>query len=276
MNISPVLQKTFGRSVLQIQKYSPQILTGLGIAGLVTAGVIAAKQTLKLEETLDNSNTRLQATKDATEIGDATQADVNKAVARNTVDLVKLYWFPVTLAAGSVVTILVGHRILHQRNLALIGAYTTLEQAFAAYRARVVEEHGEEADEKYRFGIRDVEETVDGKKVKSQTVDAGVSDYTFIFEPGNDNWTGRHEHNVFFLEKFQNIFNDTLRARKHVVLQDVTRALGFEDTAIAAVTGWVYDKNTGDDYIDFGIKPLEDGRFMLDFNVDGVILDHLA
>lgn len=273
MNISPVLQKTFSRSVLQIQKYSPQILTGLGIAGLVTAGVIAAKQTLKLEETLDASNERLLATKDAVEAGEAAQKDVNKAVARNTVDLVKLYWFPVTLGLGSVVTILVGHRILHQRNLALIGAYTTLEQAFSAYRQRVIEEHGEEADEKYRFGIRDVEETIDGKKVKSQTVDAGVSDYTFIFEPGNENWTGKYEHNLFFLEKFQNIFNDQLRARKHVFLQDVTRALGFEDTKIAAVTGWVEGQSSGDEFINFNIKALPDGRFLLDFNVDGIILD---
>jgi len=38
MNISPILQRTISRGALQLRKYSPQILTAVGIGGLITAG----------------------------------------------------------------------------------------------------------------------------------------------------------------------------------------------------------------------------------------------
>jgi hypothetical protein len=273
MNISPALQRTLSRSALKVSKYSPQILTAVGIAGLVTAGIIAAKNTLKLEETLDNSRNRLELVKEHPE---ATQSDVNKVYAKNVFDLAKLYGIPVTLSVASIVAILVGHNILHKRNLALIAAYKGLEQAFSEYRKRVVEEYGEDVDEKFRYGIRDVVDVgEDGKKVKSQTVSDTGSDYIMSFGPENDNWTGNHEHNLFYVTRGQQWFNDKLQAQGHVFLQDVTRYLGLPDSKVGAVTGWVYDKNTGDDYIDFGIKDLQNshGYILLDFNVDGVILD---
>lgn len=274
MNISPTLQRTLSRSALQLQKYSPQILTAVGIAGLVTAGVLAAKNTLKLESTLDTARERLEDVKSEEE---HTQKDVNRAVAKNVVDLGKLYWVPVTLATGSVVAILVGHNILHKRNLALVAAYKGLEQAFSEYRKRVIEEYGEEKDEKFRYGVRDVvtvdEET--GKKTKSQEITVPNSDYIFSFGPENDNWNGKHEHNLFFVTRFQNIFNDKLQAHGHVFLNEVLDALGIERTKAGAVTGWVWKAGSGDDFIDFGIKDWQDsnGYILLDFNVDGVILD---
>ena len=274
MNISPTLQRTLSRSALQLQKYSPQILTAVGIAGLVTAGVLAAKNTLKLESTLDTARERLEDVKSEEE---HTQKDVNRAVAKNVVDLGKLYWVPVTLATGSVVAILVGHNILHKRNLALVAAYKGLEQAFSEYRTRVNEEYGEEKDEKFRYGVRDVvtvdEET--GKKTKSQEITVPNSDYIFSFGPENDNWNGKHEHNLFFVTRFQSIFNDKLQAHGHVFLNEVLDALGIERTKAGAVTGWVWKAGSGDDFIDFGIRDWQDsnGYILLDFNVDGVILD---
>lgn len=273
MNISPALQRTLRRTGLKVSKYSPQILTAVGIAGLVVAGVIAAKNTLKLEETLDNSRNRLEAVKDHPE---ATQADVNKAYAKNIFDLAKLYGIPVTLAAGSIVAILVGHNILHKRNLALVAAYKGLEQAFSEYRKRVVEEYGEDVDEKFRYGLKDVT-TVgeDGKKVKTVERVGSNSDYLMEFGPDNDNWSGNHEHNLFYVTRAQNYFNDMLQTKGHIFLQDVTRHLGIPDSKVGAVTGWVYSVGSGDDYIDFGIKDMQDshGYILMDFNVDGVILD---
>lgn len=282
MNISPALQRTLTRTSLKLQKYSPQILTVVGIAGLVTAGVIAAKNTLKLEETLDNSRNRLDLVKERAENPVAgeelvTQQDINKVYVKNLYDLAKLYAVPVTLTAASIVSILVGHKILHERNLALIAAYKGLEQAFSEYRKRVTDEYGADVDEKFRYGIRDITEVDEttGKKVKSQTVDSSVSDYLMEFGPDNDNWSGNHDHNMFYVTRGQQWFNDKLQTQGHVFLQDVTRYLGLPDSRVGAVTGWVYDKGTGDDYIDFGIKDMQEshGYILMNFNVDGVILD---
>lgn len=269
MNISPTLRRTVSRTALKISKYSPQILTAVGIAGLVTAGVIAAKNTLKLEETLEVAKTRIDAVED--------DAGKTQAYAKNIFDLAKLYGVPLTLGAASIVSILVGHKILHKRNLALVAAYKGLEQAFSEYRKRVIEEHGEEADEKYRYGIRDVTTEVDGKKVKSQEINIPKNDYLFEFGPGStDNWTGNHDHNLFYVTRAQQWMNDLLQVRGHVFLQDVTRLLGFSDTAVGAVTGWIYGGD-GDDFVDFKIKDLQEthGYILLDFNVDGVIFDKI-
>ena len=278
MNISSALQTGVSQSAAKISKYSPQLLTGVGIIGLIAAGVVAAKQTLKLEETLDTSNARLENVKHHIEEGNATQKDVNKAVVQNTVDLVKLYWVPVTIGVASTTLILVGHSILHKRNVALIGAYATLQDV-DNYRARVVEEYGVEADEKFRYGFRDtVEVDEKGKKTTVRTVDSSSSSYLFSLGPENDNWNGRHDLNEFFVTRMlQNIANDKLQARGHLFLNDVLRMLGIEDTRAGAVTGWVYKSGIGDDFISFGIKDLQEsqGYILLDFNVDGVILDHI-
>jgi hypothetical protein len=285
MNISTTLQRTLNRSFLQVQKYSPQILTGVGIAGLVAAGVIAAKQTLKLESTLDDARNRIDSAKvvevrdedgNVTAVEPGSQTGINKAYIRNTYELGKLYWAPVTLAGASVVLILAGHQILHKRNIALVGAYKSLEQAFAEYRKRVIEEHGEEADADYRYGIREVTETgEDGKKHKVQVVNGVDSNYIYSFGPENENWDGHHEQNMFRLTRIQNYFNDMLPAKGHIFLNEVLQNLGFPHDAKGAVTGWVYKAGSGDDYIDFGLRDLQDshGYVLLDFNVDGIILD---
>lgn len=271
MKISPQLQRVFGKTSLQLQKYSPQILTVAGIAGLVAAGVIAAKQTLKLEPTLETANARMEEARSDEE--NSSKA-VRSAYIHNVIDLGKLYWAPVTLAAGSTVLILVGHNILHKRNVALIGAYKGLEQAFSEYRKRVIEEHGAEADEKYRYGIRDVTDVDPESGKKTKRVEVSENPFVFRFDQSNANWNGSDEANMYFVKRFELIFNDLLTTKGHVFLNEVLDALDIPRTPAGQVLGWVHNKNNGDDYVDFGIKDLQktNGYILLNFNVDGDIL----
>ena len=63
--------------------------------------------------------------------------------------------------------------------------------------------------------------------------------------------------------------------------------LGIERSIAGQCVGWVYDKNRedhGDNYVDFGIQEVYRKRsaepgdyekvYLLDFNVDGPIIDH--
>lgn len=286
MNISPKLTQLLGRSVLQAQKHSPVILTGTGVVALLGAGVLAAKATLKLDETLTEAETRLDRAKALVEAGSDEPAIVTRTVVHNALQVGKLYWQPAVLAISGTVLVLAGHRILHQRNAALVVAYNGLETAFKTYRQRVVEKYGDEVDKEIRYGIRtDKVEQPDGKKKSVTTVDrASTSEYIFDFGPNNENWVGNYEHNMFFLTGHTNIFNDLLRSRGHLFLSEVLDGLGIPRTPASIVTGWIYDpkkekdpNHKGDNYVDLGIVDLWDthGYILLDINVDGTIYDKI-
>ena len=88
--------------------------------------------------------------------------------------------------------------------------------------------------------------------------------------------------NYYFLMARQNYWNDKLRFRGQVFLNEVLDDLGFDQTDTGAITGWIW-QGDGDNMIDFGFEPAAsaqmqmflDGQIpdtVLDFNVDGVII----
>jgi hypothetical protein len=109
--------------------------------------------------------------------------------------------------------------------------------------------------------------------------------YARIFDEYNPNWSKSPEENRYFLQCAQSMFNDQLKAKGHVFLNDVYETLGFDKTPAGQVVGWVYNSDNGDNFIDFGIfdtasNPVrtrfinsEQPSVLLDFNVDGVMYD---
>lgn len=284
MNISPAIQKAFSQGLLQVQKHAPAILTTIGIGSVVTATVLTAKNTLKLEETLDEGQDRLRWTKEQIQEGEVKEGALTAAYVRNSVEVAKLYLFPTTLLIGGVLCILGGQHILNKRNAALAAAYNGLAASYEAYRERVREEYGEEKEREIFYGERTVEETVDGKKVKRKVlVDAEHvgHPYRFVYDMQNENWTGFHDTNVFRLQTAQNMFNDMLRRNGHVMLRDILTTLGIQDTPASCVVGWIYDPDNpdhvGDNFIEFNIRDYQSeyGYILLDFNCDGTIFDKI-
>lgn len=282
MNISPAITDALGSALLQLQKHAPVILTTAGIAGVVTAGVLAAKATLKLEDTVDRAEDRLKHAK-------GTQQSQVKAVAINTASIVKLYGPSVTLGVVSLVCIVSAQNILHKRNLGIALAYKGLEETYNRYRERVVESYGEEVDRDFHLGLR-TEEVTDEKgkkhKVKVLTENASYGGTTFLFGPGNVNWQGTHEFNEFFLNTQQNVLNDLLNFRGHVTVNEVLDKLGMERTKDGFVTGWIKKNPKGDGWIDFRAQLLDSpmakeleypdrGTWILDLNIDGLIWDQI-
>jgi len=282
MNISPNITNALGRSLSQLQKHSPVILTTAGVVGVVTAGVLAARATLKLEETVDNARLRLDLAEKSDEI------TKTQAVTANTISLVKLYGPSITLGAVSLICIISAQNILHKRNAAIALAYKGLEETVSRFRERVRDEVGEEREKELWLGIETVEsQDKDGNIVKTKTLatNAKFGDSTFIFGPDNINWQGTHEFNEFFLNTQQNVLNDLLKYRGHVTLNEALDRLGMERTAAGFVTGWK-SKGEGDGFIEFRAQLLDDigfgqdtddytdrGAWILDFNVDGLIWD---
>jgi len=276
------------------KKYSPTILTAVGVVGMVGTTILASRATLKLEPIVAELNDQKILIKDVQKhlqseelVTDQKQRkEITKAYVKSTKALVVLYGPTITLGLASISCVVAAHGIMHKRNVALVAAYKVVEDAFMKYRHRVIEEFGEDKDQEYRRGVY-TEVSVDketGKKTKQKAMDPnGHSQYAKFFDEGNENWQREKSYNLFFLRSQQNFANDLLHSRGHMFLNDIHDMLGMERTSAGAVVGWAITKD-GDNFVDFGVYDFEsemarafvngdERSILLDFNVDGVIYD---
>jgi hypothetical protein len=299
--IKTLVTSKVGRQVLTVRKHSPILLFGAGVVGVVTAAVLASRATLKLDETLEDTQYDLDRVKDAELTEDYThtdrQRDMALVYAKGAGKVTRLYGPAVLIGFASIAALTGSHVILTRRNTAVMAAYAVLDRGWREYRARVVGELGEEKDREFRHGLLErtiVEETNEGPvtlQVKDK-LPCDVSGYARFFDEVSPNWQPAPGYNQMFLQCQQNYMNDLLRQRGHVFLNDVFDALGIPRSKEGAVTGWIYDPkrdqktNPGDNYVDFGIfdrDPSQGMRFvmgweksvLMDFNVDGLIWDKI-
>lgn len=294
--VPSIVTQKFGRQILQLQKVSPQIAFGVGIAGVVTSTVLACKATLKIDEALDSTATKrrdMDRALDNPAMPDYGQkqhaSDVRLLRVHIARDMTKLYGPAVVVGVVSIGLLTGSHVVLNRRNAGLTAAYAAVEKAFDEYRSRVREDLGEDRDREFRYGKREVEEVVQGKNGpktrKSSAVDDTIrpSGYARFFDELCDPWQPQAEYNAIYLKGQQSHFNNMLHARGHVFLNEVYDALGLPRSKAGQVVGWVIGK--GDQHVDFGIfddaqnpnvRDFVNGReasILLDFNVAGPIYD---
>lgn len=237
---------------------------------------------------------------------DDRKKDLTIAYVQAGVKVAKLYTPAAVVMTASVASILTGHNLLRKRNLALAAAYATVDNSYRLYREGVIDKFGEAVDRDIRHGVKPVEitdtvtdeKTGEPKEVK-RTVDAvdvfegisgghHLSEYAKLFEAGCKGWKKDMDYNELFLKAQQQYANDLLISRGHLFLNEVYDMLGFEATKAGQIVGWTYDpkKPSGDNFVDFGIREVCDTHglefeenwepaFLLDFNVDGNILDRI-
>ena len=301
--IGAVLTTKASRSVLVVKKFSPEILVGVGIVGLIGSTVMACNATLKVDAVLSVAKEKkakidkASATMNADVYSEKDrQKDLLITYVQTGADFAKLYGPAVLLGGVSIACILGSYNIMRKRNIAVVAAYKVLKDGFDKYRERVVEDLGTEKDLEYRHGTKmeKVEETVTDpetgkkKKVKKDvaTYDSNhVSQYARFFDESCPQWSKTPEYNLLFLKTQQNYANDLLHARGHLFLNEVYDMLGMKHTQEGSVTGWVLSESS-DNFVDFGIFDVrrkaarefvngDERSILLDFNVDGIIWDKI-
>lgn len=303
-SIMTTLTRSLSRSGLKLKKHSPEILLVAGIVGAVTSAVMACKATLKANDIVEESRTQIDTIHEVSENPEMaekySEEDKKKDLAivytQTAVKFIKLYGPSVLLGVASLGCMVGSNRILNKRNVALAAAYATVDKGFKEYRGRVIERFGKELDKELRYNIKAQEFekiTVDdngNETVTTETVDVAdpnhYSPYAIIFDDGNTGWDKDPELTKFFLIQQQNYANDLLKSRGHLFLNEVYDMLGAKRTKAGAQVGWVYDEKnaSGDNFVDFGIFDINNPKardfvngyervIILDFNVDGVILD---
>lgn len=285
--------KTVGRAGAVASKYSPQILTGVGIGAVVVSTVLIAKATLKLEDVVDKHEARVadvnekKASMNADEYTSTHhKRDMTKVYFQTAGDLTKLYGLPVSLGVVGISCIVGGQGIQYKRTVGAVAAYKTLEESFDRYRAHVVEEFGLDKDEEFRRSYTVKEETNENGETSVTIEQLEERDYVFFYDKDNHNWKNTApDYNLMFVKAQETYANQLLSTRGHVLLNDVLDSLGMDRTHEGAVVGWVLTPEAPN-FIDFGIRDLqgknsrvignldeEASSIMLDFNVQGVIWD---
>lgn len=291
------LRKSFKKAQLTVRKHSPEILMVAGVIGTVAGAVMACKETLELEDVLDECKQEKMELEEQYAMceqysEDALKKDQVKLTLKQAAKIVKLYAPSVIMEATSIGVIFASNDIMRKRNASMAAAYATLNSMYKRYRQNVIESYGEEVDKDMRFGVKHEKVTEideDGNKVKidARIVDLdntalAISDYSRFFQAGCkgfDASSGRY--NLLYLKGIQAMFNNKLIADGYVMLNDVYRELGFDTIPEGWSIGWVYDEANpiGDNYIDFGLyearnknqRAVNDWEpvILMDFNVDG-------
>lgn len=234
---------------LAAKKHSPELLTGIGIAGMVTTVVLAVRATPKALRLIDEK-----------------KADIpEENIPR--IEAVKAAWkvYVPAVLTGILSTIcLIGANSVNQRrNAAIAAAYSLSESALKEYREKVVETIGERKEQAIRDDI------AKDKIIENPVREVIVSDRgsTLCY----DSLSGRYfKSDIEKLRRIVNDLNRRMRDEMFISLNDFYCAVDNPDlgpTKLGDRLGWNIDKG----YIDlnFSSQLTTDGTpcLVLDYTV---------
>lgn len=236
--------------------HSPEILTGIGITGMLTAvglGIAATPKAMKAIE--DAKVKKVEESDEAIVDPKLTKGEVFKVVWK--------YYIPtVATAALSTACIIGSNSVNSKRNAALAAAYTLSDSALKEYQAKVVETIGEKKEEAVRDAI--AKDRVDQNPVSAREV--------IITEKGNtlcyDSISGRYfRSDVEKLKKATNELNRRMLNDMYISLNEFYYEIGLSGTKIGEDLGWNIDKGLID--LRFSAQVADDGNpcLVLEFEV---------
>lgn len=205
-----------------VTKHSPEILTGLGIAGMITTTVLAVKATPKALDLINDRKDELETEK------------------LPPTEVVKTAWkcyIPAALTCATSTACLIGASSVHlKRNAALATAYKLSESAINEYKDAVIDKIGEKKEQTIRDKV--AEERIKKNPVSSSEV--------FITEKGNtlcyDTISGRYfKSDIDRIKRAENAINKQLLDEMYVSLNDLYDELDLDHTKLGDELGWKID-----------------------------------
>lgn len=249
-------------------KHSPEIMTGIGIAGMVTTTVLAVKATPKALMLINSKKQEMFEELDPSEIpGNNTNY---KDLQLKPIEVIKIAWkpyIPAVVTCVASVTCLIGASSVNaKRNAALATAYELSKTALTEYKEKVVETVGEKKEEIIREKV--AQKKVDNNPVsKSEVIMTGSGDVLFL-EPVSMRYFKSD------IENIRKIINDlnyrlTTGMEEYISLSELYDEIGLTHTAQSDDIGWNIYRD-GQINIDFPATKTEKGEpcLMLEYNVE--------
>lgn len=207
------------------KRHSPEILTGIGIAGMITTTIMAVRATPKA----------------LTLIGEREVDEDRKLSKREVVKTTWSCYAPAAIVGGVSIACLVGSTSVNlRRNTALAAAYSCAESALREYQEKVVEVVGEKKEQTIRDAV--AKERIEKHPVSDgQILYTGRGD-TLCY----DSWCSRYfKSDIEVIRRAVHDLNDQLRMDNYVSLNEFYDSIGLEEAKVGDMLGW----NVGKGYI---------------------------
>lgn len=236
-----------------VDKRSPEILMGVGIAGMITTTILAVKATPKALALIEEEKLRKYKETDDDSI---TKAEVVKVAWKQ--------YIPATITGTVSIACLVGaSSVSARRTAALAAAYQISETALTEYKAKVVETIGEKKEQLVRDKV--AKDRIEKNPVSKNEVIVANGGVTLCFDPVS----GRYfKSNIERIKRVENELNKRMLhdITGYVSLNEFYEELGLESTTIGDDLGWNVD-NLID--ISFSSQIADNGEpsIVLDFRV---------
>lgn len=222
------LSKAFKDVPKFLKKHSPELLTGIGIAGMIITTITAVKATPKALQLVDER-----------EIKD------NKRLT--TKEVVKTTWkcyVPATVTGVCSIACLIGASSVNaRRNAALATAYAISVSDLKDYKEKALEVVGEKKEQAIKDAV--AKEKLERAQVQTRDFIATGKGETHCFDPLT-NTTFKSDIEV--LRRAENILNKRMRNDITITVNEFLQEIGLDpcDESIGERMGWDIDKG----YID--------------------------
>lgn len=233
------LKRTIKSAGRVLTKYSPGILTGIGITGMIGATFMAVKATPK-------ALYLIEAKKEEAEVEELTP-----------VETIKTCWtcyIPATLTTVLSAVCLIGaSTVSAKRNAALATAYSISEAALREYQEKVVEVIGEKKEKAVRDAV--AKDQIERDPVtKSEVVIIDSNSNTLCYEP----LSGRYfKSTIDKIKKAEIKLDSQMIQEMYVSLNDFYWEIGLDGTDLGDQMGWNLSKGYMD--LSFSSQLADDG-----------------
>ena len=233
------LKQTIKSAERVLTKYSPGILTGIGITGMIGATFMAVKATPKALYLIETK-------KEESEVEELTS-----------VETIKTCWkcyIPAALTTVVSAACLIGaSTVSAKRNAALATAYSISEAALREYQEKVVEVIGEKKEKAVRDAV--AKDQIERDPVtKSEVVIIDSNSNTLCYEP----LSGRYfKSTIDKIKKAEIKLDRQMIQEMYVSLNDFYWEIGLDGTDLGDKMGWNLSKGYMD--LSFSSQLADDG-----------------
>lgn len=225
-----------------LTKHSPEILTGLGIAGMITTTVLAVKATPK-------------ALREIEEFEECNICDHEKIKPVDAVKITWKYYIPAAVTGTVSIACLIGASSVNiRRNAALATAYKLSETALSEYKEKVIETIGEKKEKAVRDAV--AKEQVKKNPVREKEIIVTGNGDSLCFDPLSSRY---FMSNIESIKRAENTINKQMLQdiNGYASINDFYDEIGLSRTEVGNYLGW-NTENLID--LDIGAHKTEDDR----------------